>query len=180
MKTNTIATIVLVGIIAFSLAACSKSDPPLDRARAASILESQPWGTEQAVQFSREQMSSGVTAGLWTFKPAHDGGPLNSTYAFWEPTAEGKKLGLDFMVDQVGNGQPVGRLKPGFSVSVRVTGLSADASGAAGRSHVEATVAAKIAHPCFSTGVPFWVNGKVDVPIGFTFALFDDGWRVVR
>jgi len=129
------------------------------------------------VQFSKEQLSNGVAAGLWTFTPARSG----VSFAHWNPTAEGTKLGLPFIVDDKRNGQLIGKLKPGFSVSVKVTGLAADASGAPGRIRVEATVKAKIAHPCFSTGLPFSTeNGQVSAPIGFTFVLFDDGWRAVR
>jgi hypothetical protein len=86
---------------------------------------------------------------------------------------KGAELGLRMV------NQPVGMLEPGFSVSVTVTGVAADAD-CTHRSHVEATVAAKIAHSCFSTGVLFWANEKVGEPIKFTFAQFDDGWRVVR
>lgn len=146
--------------------ACSAQH--LDRSKATALLESKPWGSSQGIRFSNDQVSCGVAARLWDFHPAVYAGPLYSTRAYWEPTTEGQRLGLAHMVDD-----PSARLGPGFRVSVTVTGIAAEGEGSA-RAVVEATVLAKIAHHCFTTGVPF-EDGRVKI----VFARFDDGWRVV-
>jgi len=162
--------ILIVPVLALFLS-CSSS--ALDRSKAASILESRPWGQPQGVVFTEEQLACGVTAGLWTYDPPVDGGRFQ-VVGSWKTTSEGNKLWLGEVIDRR-PGQLVGGLKPGFPISATVTGVAADAGGE-NRRRVEATVAAKIGHPCFPTPLSFIGAARMD----FAFALFDDGWRVVQ
>ncbi len=171
MRSHSMTQLTVTAIV---LVASSCNGTALDRSTAATIiLASRPWGSQQSVLITREQFSCGVTAGLWTYERG-----TSNEYPSWRPTATGAKLGLPRAGD---NGLPARAvsLQPGFSATVNVTGVAVDASGPS-RSHVEAMVSANIPHGCFPTGLPFYVDGRGNVPMTFTFARFDDGWRVVQ
>lgn len=151
--------------------ACGR--PGLDRTKAAVILEAQPWNDGQWLVVRREQMDCGVNAGLWTFDPGSVG-----IRASWDPTAKGKQqLGLGHVTDFRAERLSVFRWA-GFPVKASITGIATDAAG--GRSHAEASLFAKIDHPCFADGLPFAADarGTVDGAKTVAFALFDDGWRL--
>lgn len=130
------------------------SGPALDRSKAASILESQPWGSDQDVVVSSEQLSCGVANGLWDFYPGS-----HNSYQNWDETAQGRQLGLGRVIDAGSESQFVMELRSGFRVSVNVTGIAAAPTGGSDRKQIVATLAAQIAHPCFSSGLPFGKRG---------------------
>jgi hypothetical protein len=149
------------------------ADGSLDQSKAAAVLASQPWTTDQLVEFSNEQVSCGVSAGLWESKTA--GSKVGFDY--WGETPAGSTLGLGKVVDE--GGRLTGQVKRGFSVSAVVTSIVADPK-ISGRSRVEANVAAKISHPCFSTGLPFLQRKGTPSISAYVLGRLDDGWHVVR
>jgi hypothetical protein len=156
-------------IIAIVVLASGCSAPALDRSKAKSTLESKPWGSKQEVSFSFEQWQCGLNGGLWSREAWGNfkGGASVS------PTDQGRNMGLgdlDINLDKTASTS----LSPGFPVSIEVTGIAAQGDHAL----VEVNVVAKIAHACFTEPLQFLGNtGKA---LKFNFALFDDGWRVVK
>jgi hypothetical protein len=149
------------------------ADGSLDQSKAAAVFASQPWTSDQSVEFSNEQVSCGVSAGLWESKTA--GSKVGFDY--WGTTPAGTTLGLGKVVDEAGH--LTGQLKKGFSVSASVTSIVADPK-ISGRARVEATVAAKLSHQCFSTGLPFLQRKGAPSISSYVLGRLADGWHVVQ